>query len=78
MSRIIENLNLQRGLLRHLDTFPDIQLLDKTKVQTITPDEGATGSWPVLHLDSGRSIRARLLVCPAFPVSLAETCAHAD
>ncbi|KAL1733265.1 hypothetical protein EV714DRAFT_204766 [Schizophyllum commune] len=62
MSRIIENLNLQRGLLRHLDTFPDIQLLDKTKVQTITPDEGATGSWPVLHLDNGRSIRARLLI----------------
>ncbi|KAL1710888.1 hypothetical protein EV121DRAFT_192121 [Schizophyllum commune] len=62
MSRIIENLNLQRGLLRHLDTFPDIQLLDKTKVQTITPDEGATGSWPILHLDNGRSIRARLLI----------------
>ncbi|KAL1714581.1 hypothetical protein EV715DRAFT_276460 [Schizophyllum commune] len=62
MSRIIENLNLQRGLLRHLDTFPDIQLLDKTKVQTITPDAGATGSWPVLHLDNGRSIRARLLI----------------
>ncbi|KAI4520818.1 ubiquinone biosynthesis hydrox [Schizophyllum commune Loenen D] len=62
MSRIIENLNLQRGLLRHLDTFPDIQLLDKTKVQTITPDEGATGSWPVLHLDNGHSIRARLLI----------------
>ncbi|KAL1743220.1 hypothetical protein HDZ31DRAFT_83561 [Schizophyllum fasciatum] len=62
MSRIIENLNLQRGLLRHLDTFPDIQILDKTKVQSITPDEGATGSWPVLHLDNGHSIRARLLV----------------
>lgn len=62
MSRIVENLNLQRGLLRHLNTIPGVQLIDKTKVQTITPDNGPTGSWPVLHLDNGRSIRARLLI----------------
>ncbi|KIY45032.1 ubiquinone biosynthesis hydrox [Fistulina hepatica ATCC 64428] len=62
MSRIVENLNIQRGLLRRLQSFPEIELLDKTRVGSISPDSSPVGSWPVLHLDNGRKIRARLLI----------------
>ncbi|TFK39981.1 hypothetical protein BDQ12DRAFT_712046 [Crucibulum laeve] len=62
MARLTENLNLQRGLLRHLQEIPEVQLLQKTKVQSITKDEEVRGGWPVVHLDNGRTLRARLLV----------------
>lgn len=62
MSRLTENLNLQRGLLRYLDSVPDVQLLDKVKVQSIARDEDVRGNWPLVQLDDGRVLRARLLV----------------
>ncbi|KAJ8095220.1 putative ubiquinone biosynthesis monooxygenase [Marasmius tenuissimus] len=60
MARITENLNLQRGLLRHIRKTPGIDILDKTKVQSIT-SEGA-GQWPLVHLDNNQTLKARLLV----------------
>ncbi|KAJ7224348.1 ubiquinone biosynthesis hydrox [Mycena pura] len=60
MARMTENLNLQRGLLRHLSDVPQVQILDKTKVQLIGHAEA--GGWPLVHLDSGRVLRSRLLV----------------
>ncbi|KAK1221077.1 putative ubiquinone biosynthesis monooxygenase [Marasmius sp. AFHP31] len=60
MARITENLNLQRGLLRHIRKVPGIDVLDKTKVQSIT-SEGA-GQWPLVHLDNNQTLKARLLV----------------
>ncbi|KAF7317987.1 Ubiquinone biosynthesis monooxygenase COQ6, mitochondrial [Mycena kentingensis (nom. inval.)] len=60
MARMTENLNLQRGLLRHLGTVPEVHLLDKTKVQSIARGENA--GWPLVQLDNGRVLRSRLLV----------------
>ncbi|KAJ7504471.1 ubiquinone biosynthesis hydrox [Mycena galericulata] len=60
MARITENLNLQRGLLRHLGKIPEVQILDKSKVQSIEHLEES--SWPLVHLDNGRVLRSRLLV----------------
>ncbi|KAG5653399.1 hypothetical protein H0H81_000686 [Sphagnurus paluster] len=62
MARLTENLNLQRGLLRHLEKLPEVQLIDKTKVQSIIRDTEERGGWPLVHLDNGRVLRARLLV----------------
>ncbi|KAJ2919548.1 hypothetical protein MD484_g874, partial [Candolleomyces efflorescens] len=62
MSRMTENLNLQRGLLRHLEGLPQVQLLQKTKVQSITRNSNEEQSWPLVHLDNGRVLRSRLLV----------------
>ncbi|KAJ3534227.1 hypothetical protein NMY22_g7018 [Coprinellus aureogranulatus] len=62
MSRMTENLNLQRGLLRQLAQLPQVQLLQKTKVQSITRDTDDQQNWPLVHLDNGRVLRSRLLV----------------
>ncbi|KAF9480481.1 ubiquinone biosynthesis hydrox [Pholiota conissans] len=62
MSRLTENFNLQRGLLQHLDTIPEVKLLQQTKVVSITNDSEDRGGWPVLHLDNNKTIRTRLLV----------------
>ncbi|KZT12458.1 ubiquinone biosynthesis hydrox [Laetiporus sulphureus 93-53] len=62
MARLIENLNLQRGLLRHLSSMPMIQLFDKVKVQSIQREEREGGGWPLVQLSDGRVLRARLLV----------------
>ncbi|KAJ6591658.1 hypothetical protein DFH09DRAFT_1137615 [Mycena vulgaris] len=61
MARMTENLNLQRGLLRHLSNIPEVSILDKAKVQSIDHAEGSSG-WPLVHLDNGRVLRSRLLV----------------
>ncbi|KAI0322767.1 hypothetical protein OF83DRAFT_1160967 [Amylostereum chailletii] len=61
MARLTENLNLQRALLRHLESHPTIRLLDKTKVESIHKGE-QDGVWPVVHLSGGQVLRARLLV----------------
>ncbi|KAJ3992082.1 hypothetical protein F5050DRAFT_1018854 [Lentinula boryana] len=61
MARLIETLNLQRGLLRHLHAMPTVQIIDKSRVQSITSDE-TPGSWPMVHLDTGRILNARLLI----------------
>ncbi|KAJ7623287.1 ubiquinone biosynthesis hydrox [Roridomyces roridus] len=60
MARMTENLNLQRGLLRHLANVPQVQILDSSRVQSIDHPEGS--NWPLVHLDSGRVLRSRLLV----------------
>jgi ubiquinone biosynthesis monooxygenase Coq6 len=61
MAKLTENLNLQRGLLRRLKELPGVHLLDKTRVQSILPDT-EEGGWPMVHLENGRVLRARLLV----------------
>lgn len=68
MARLTENLNLQRGLLRHLKTHPEIELIDKTKVESIIRDE-EEGKWPLVKLANDRILRTRLLVSgqPYFP-----------
>ncbi|KAF9005962.1 hypothetical protein BDQ17DRAFT_1352476 [Cyathus striatus] len=62
MARLTENLNLQRGLLRYLSEHPQIELLQKAKVSSIIRDVDEYGGWPIVHIDNGRVLRARLLV----------------
>ena len=62
MARLTENFNLQRGLLNHLNTIPEVQILQQTKVASIVPDLEDRGGWPLIHLDNNKTIRARLLV----------------
>ncbi|KAI0761847.1 ubiquinone biosynthesis hydrox [Trametes elegans] len=62
LSRLTENLNLQRALLRRLDEAAAVETLDKVKVQSIQREEREGGGWPLLHLSDGRVLRTRLLV----------------
>ncbi|KAG6866539.1 hypothetical protein C0991_002024 [Blastosporella zonata] len=62
MARLTENLNLQRGLLRRLEELPEVQVIDNTKVKSILRDTEERGPWPLVHLDNGQVLRARLLV----------------
>jgi 2-polyprenyl-6-methoxyphenol hydroxylase-like FAD-dependent oxidoreductase len=74
MARLTEILNLQRGLLRRLEDFPDIQLRERTKVKTIVRDSEERGGWPMVHLENGQILRARLLV--RIPISKSQSGAH--
>jgi ubiquinone biosynthesis monooxygenase Coq6 len=56
-----ENLNLQRGLFKHLSQIPEVQLLDNVRVTVIEKEDGGNG-WPLVHLSNGQIFRARLLV----------------
>ncbi|KAH9938159.1 uncharacterized protein B0H18DRAFT_949595 [Fomitopsis serialis] len=62
MSRLVENLNLQRALLHHISNIPAVNILDKTKVQSIQREEREGNGWPLVYLSDGRVLRARLLV----------------
>lgn len=62
MARLTENLNLQRGLLQHLQNLPEIELIQKTRVKSIERDADDRGNWPLVALDNDRVLRARLLV----------------
>lgn len=62
MARLTENLNLQRGLLRHLNDVPEISVLEKVKVSSIEQEQKEGGGWPLVRLSDGKVIRARLLV----------------
>ena len=62
LSRLTENLNLQRGLLHRISSLPSVELMDKVKVQSITQDGQDGSDWPLVHLSDGRVIRTRLLV----------------
>ena len=62
MATLTENLNLQRGLLQHLDAASSVRLLDNVKVQSIRREEREGGGWPLVHLSDGRVLRTRLLV----------------
>lgn len=64
MAKFVENLNLQSGLLRNLQTQNRVEIIDKTRVKEIVQgDLAEDGGWPKLELENGRQIRARLLVC---------------
>jgi ubiquinone biosynthesis monooxygenase Coq6 len=62
MARLAENLNLQRGFLRQLRSLPQVCLMDKTKVKSISQESSENGSWPLVHLENGSTLKARLLV----------------
>ncbi|KAG8956484.1 putative ubiquinone biosynthesis monooxygenase [Tulasnella sp. 408] len=62
IAHMTENLNLQRGLLRRLNDFPSVRLLDNVKVDGIKAEEADQGGWPTLKLSDGKTLRARLLV----------------
>ncbi len=62
MARLMETLNLQRGLLRRLREQPNVTLLDNTKVMNIFEDDIPGGGWPMVQLSDGVTLRARLLV----------------
>ena len=70
LSTLVENLNLQRALLHHISGMSSVNVVDKTKVQTIQKEEREGNSWPLVHLSDGRVLRARLLV------SYNEVCAY--
>ncbi|KAG6866538.1 hypothetical protein C0991_002023 [Blastosporella zonata] len=53
---------MQRGLLRRLEELPEVQVIDNTKVKSILGDTEERGPWPLIHLDNGQVLRARLLV----------------
>ena len=61
MAWLTENLNLQRALIKHLDSH-QVELLSKTKVESIQAESIDQGGWPIVSLDNGRKLRARLLV----------------
>lgn len=66
MARLTENLNLQRALLRQLQS-QDVHatLLDKTRVASIVSEQPLSSSsspWPVVQTNTNRRLRARLLV----------------
>ena len=61
MSRMTENLNLQRGLLKSLSQTPEVRLLDNVRVTAIEKEEGGNG-WPLVRLSNGQTFRTRLLV----------------
>ncbi|KAI9684095.1 MAG: putative ubiquinone biosynthesis monooxygenase [Trizodia sp. TS-e1964] len=63
---MVENLNLVSGLLRCLDDQGSLAIYDNCQIQDITSDaptqEQNEGSWPVLTLNNGKKLAARLLV----------------
>jgi len=61
MSRMTENLNLQRGLLKHLSQIPEVQLLDNVRVTAIEGEDEVNG-WPLVRLSNGQTFKTRLLV----------------
>lgn len=71
MATLVENLNLQRGLLSYLKTKGQgrggVELVDRRRVVGVQPGEGG---WPVVEVEGlgggeARSLRARLLVSSA-------------
>lgn len=63
MSTMTEILNLQRGLLNAIsDSGHKIEIQDRTKVQSIEKQSAESGEWPIVHLDTGKQLRPRLLV----------------
>ncbi|CAL1715318.1 unnamed protein product [Somion occarium] len=62
LSRLTENLNLQRALLHRLSSLGAVELVDRVKVQSIIQENTEGSTWPLVHLSDGRVIRTRLLV----------------
>ncbi|KAG6219792.1 hypothetical protein E4U34_003397 [Claviceps purpurea] len=63
---MVENLNLTSGLLRRVQELGGVSVFDNAKVDKITlgaeTEETDLRDWPIVHLSSGRSLAARLLV----------------
>ena len=61
-----ENLNLTSGLLKRLEELGGVSVFDKARVENITfgeqTDELDLSQWPVVHLNGGKQLFARLLV----------------
>ncbi|KAF8863436.1 ubiquinone biosynthesis hydrox [Acephala macrosclerotiorum] len=61
-----ENLNLTSGLLKRVEEVGGVEVFDKQKVESIglgeETEEGDLRGWPVVKLDGGRELAARLLV----------------
>ena len=69
VATMCENQNLTSALLKRLDAVADVDVLDKTKVESINlgpepQDERAIdlSQWPVVTLPNSRQLAARLLV----------------
>lgn len=65
MSTLIEDLNLQRGLLKMIrERTPNVELIGGTRVEGITREQGVggVGEWPVVRMTGGKGLRARLIV----------------
>lgn len=62
MARFVENLHLQRALLANLEAQGGVELIGGKKVASVVREVDGTG-WPIVELEDGRRIRARLLVC---------------
>ena len=61
-----ENLNLTTGLLKRLDELGSVEVLDKSRVESIhfgeETDDLDLREWPIVQLSGGQSLAARLLV----------------
>lgn len=61
-----ENLNLTSGLLKRLQELGNVDVFDKSKVESIgfgeETEELNLKEWPVVHLSGGQSLTTRLLV----------------
>ncbi|KAI1812997.1 hypothetical protein GGS20DRAFT_503259 [Poronia punctata] len=63
---MIENLNLTSGLLKRIDELGGITTFDSARVEKITfgeeTEELDLREWPIVQLDGGKQLAARLLV----------------
>ncbi|KAH8814977.1 hypothetical protein F5884DRAFT_667868 [Xylogone sp. PMI_703] len=61
-----ENLNVTSALVKRIDELGGVEILDKTKVESIVlgeeTEEVDLRGWPVVKVSSGRELTARLLV----------------
>jgi ubiquinone biosynthesis monooxygenase Coq6 len=81
MAFMTENTNLQQALLARLHELAyqqKFELIAPSKVASIHRDDFERGSWPILTLDSGRELRARLLVGADGPNSPVRKYANVD
>ena len=63
MAKFVENTNLQKALLLNLRQQDRVECIDKTRVKEIVEGNAKEqGGWPIVVLENGRRIRARLLV----------------
>lgn len=63
---MIENNNLTQALFQRLTSFEDVEIVSPARVDSIALGEDLRGfdmqSWPILTLDNGQKLAARLLV----------------
>lgn len=66
MAYMAENLNLTSGLLRRLGELGDVDIFDRSRVESIglgnESEEVDLSGWPVVHLSGGQALTARLLI----------------